>query len=192
MVEGGGDVVEVGLPVLRPGDGRPGHPGRPMDVAVPAGVGLRDVLRAVDGGRRRRRAGRGDDLLEPDRALRRRPVRRRPGRGRRRRADHPRPDPRRGRRRGWRPPTRTAWTGSSWSRRRPPTRGSRPTVAACRGLRLRRLHDGRHRRPGAAVGAAAGELVARARLVAATCRSASGSASPTATRPPRSPGSPTA
>ena len=77
-----------GRPALqRPGDGRPHHPGR-----RPAGARGRRPHHRRDphgrGGRRHRRADRGDDLLEPGRALRRRSaVRARPrarpaGRGR--------------------------------------------------------------------------------------------------------------
>ena len=73
-------------------------------------------------------------------------LRRRPRRRRRRRADHARPHPRRGAPTGSPPPTRTASTGSSSSRRRSTDERLAQTVEACRGLRLRRLDDGRHRR----------------------------------------------
>ena len=45
---------------------------------------------------------------------------------------------------GSRPPTRTGWTGSSWSRRPPPTSGS-PAPSPPAGLGLRHLGDGRDR-----------------------------------------------
>ena len=79
----------------RPGHGRPGHPacGRPGG----AGRHVHDRRAACRPGGGRGRAGRGDDLLEPGRAVRGRTVRRRPGRGRRLGRDHARPHPGRGR-----------------------------------------------------------------------------------------------
>ena len=49
-VEGGADVVEVGVPYSDPGMDGPVIQ-QAVDVAVRAGVGLRDVLRAVEAGR---------------------------------------------------------------------------------------------------------------------------------------------
>ena len=108
----------------RPGDGRARSSRRPPSRRSRPASRTADVLDRR-GGRRRRRPGAGDDLLEPGRALRRRRVRRRPrGRGRGG-ADHPRPDPGRGRRVDRRLRRSTTSTGSSWSRRRRPTSGSR-------------------------------------------------------------------
>ena len=69
-----------------------------VDVAVRAGVGMRDVLRAVEAVAAAGAVPVVMTLLEPDRALRGRPVRRRPGRRRGSGRDHARPDPGRGRR----------------------------------------------------------------------------------------------
>ena len=108
----------------RPGDGRPDDPGRRPAGARPRRPHHRRAPHRR-GGRRHRHADGRHDLLEPRRALRRRPVRPRP-RGRRGSgADHPRPHPGRrpavaGRRRRARPRQ-----GLSWSRRPRPTRGSR-------------------------------------------------------------------
>ena len=56
-VEGGADVIEIGVPYSDPVMDGPVIQ-QAVDVAVRAGVGMRDVLRAVeavaDGGRRRR------------------------------------------------------------------------------------------------------------------------------------------
>ena len=59
-------------------------------------------------------------------------------------------------------------------------------------LRLRHRGDGRHRRPRPRTSDLAGPLVARTTRRSPTCRSASVSASPTATRRPRSRRTPTA
>ena len=124
-------MVDVGLrrhrgrPALqRPGHGRPDDPGRR---AAGARRGRAHQGRAAHGrgGRRDRRPGSGDDLLEPRRALRPRAVRRRSRRRRGSRADHPRPHPRQRRRVDRRRRRRTASTRSSSSHRRPPTRGWR-------------------------------------------------------------------
>ncbi len=85
MVEGGVDIVEVGLPYSRPADGRPGHPARRAGRARRRGQHPRRAAR----GRRRgrdRRADPGHVLLEPDRALRRRRFAADAGRRRRSRA----------------------------------------------------------------------------------------------------------
>ena len=76
----------------RPGHGRPDHPGRRPAGARPRRPHHRRAPHRR-GGRRHRHADRGDDLLEPGRALRRRPVRPRPRRRRGSGADHPRPHP---------------------------------------------------------------------------------------------------
>ena len=47
LVESGADVVEVGLPLQRPGDGRPGHPGRRQPRAGSTAYGSRDIFAAV-------------------------------------------------------------------------------------------------------------------------------------------------
>ncbi len=132
-VEGGADVVEIGVPYSDPGHGRAGDPagGRRRRPGR-----SRHARRAP--GRRGRRRGRcgsgGHELLEPDRALRRRALRRRPRRRRGSGRHHARPHPRRGRRAGSTPPTGPASTGCSWSRRRPAMPGCgrrrRPAVAS--------------------------------------------------------------
>ena len=124
MVEGGVDLVEVGLPVQRPGDGRPGHPGRCRS-RPGRGHPHRPTCSTSCARSRHRRADRRDDVLEPGRALWRRPVRRRPGRGRGSRASS-RPTSRPTRPASGSPRrTPTDSTASSWWRRRPPTRASR-------------------------------------------------------------------
>ena len=107
----------------RPGDGRPDDPGR-----RPAGAGGRHPhrRRARAPSRRSPRPARPTLVMTYWNPVERYgvdAVRRRPGQRRGSRADHARPDARRGRRAGSPPPTRTAWTRSSWSRRPRPTSG---------------------------------------------------------------------
>ena len=71
MVEAGVDVVEVGLPYSDPVMDGPVIQ-RASDIALAGGVRTADALRDRRGGGRRRRAGGRDDVLEPDRAVRRR------------------------------------------------------------------------------------------------------------------------
>ena len=79
--------------VLRPGDGRPRHPGGQPDRPEQRGKHQRRVQGGRDGGQRRRRATH-HELLEPDLPLRRRTVRLRFRERRRCRPDYPRPHPR--------------------------------------------------------------------------------------------------
>ena len=78
MVDAGCDIIEIGLPYSDPV-----MDGPTIQAAAQQALdgGVRTTRRAADGrGRGRdRRADRGDDLLEPRRALRRRALRRRPG-----------------------------------------------------------------------------------------------------------------
>ena len=71
LVEAGVDVVEVGLPVLRPGAWTARSSSGPSTSPLRRAYGTRDVLRTVEAVAATGAAG-GDDLLEPDRALRRR------------------------------------------------------------------------------------------------------------------------
>ena len=73
---GGADVVEIGLPYSDPVMDGPTIQAA-VEPAVRAGVGVRRRAPRGGRGRRGRRRRGGHDLLEPDRALRRRPVRRR-------------------------------------------------------------------------------------------------------------------
>ena len=82
----GCDLVEVGVPVLRPGDGRPDHPGRRRHRAARRASGCATCSRVVERVAAAGGAGRRHDLLEPGAALRRRRVRPRPRRGGRARA----------------------------------------------------------------------------------------------------------
>ena len=178
-VEGGADVVEIGVPYSDPVMDGPVIQ-QAADVAVRAGVGMRDVLRAVEAVAARRRRPGGHDLLEPDRALRRRPVR---------------PRPRRGRRSGAITPDLIPDEAADWlaaSERTgldrvflvaPSSTDARlrSTTAACRGfvyaastMGVTGARDHRRRRRRA--------LVARTRAAAPTRRSASGWASRTATQ----------
>ena len=75
MVDGGCDVIEIGLPYSDPVMDGPTIQ-RAVDAALAGGVRIADVMRTVEARRRDRRADAGHDLLEPDRALRRRAVRR--------------------------------------------------------------------------------------------------------------------
>ena len=94
----GSTLVEVGLPYSDPVMDGPVIQ-RATEVALAAGVRVGRRAAHGRGGGRGRRAGGGDDVLEPGRALRAWPrVRPRPGRRRRCRADHAGPDPGRGRR----------------------------------------------------------------------------------------------
>ena len=63
-------------PLQRPGHGRPGHPAGGGRRRPRRASGMRDVLRAVEAVAAAGRRPGGDELLEPDRALRRRAVRR--------------------------------------------------------------------------------------------------------------------
>ena len=116
-----------GRPALqRPGDGRPDDPGGRRAGAARGGVGIADVLRAVDGGAPTPGPPPlvmtywnpveryGVDAFAADLAAA-------GGAG----VDHAGPHPGRGRRLARGHATRTASTGSSWSRRRRPTSGSR-------------------------------------------------------------------
>ena len=121
MVEGGADIVEIGLPYSDPVlDG-------PViqtadDIALRGGVRIADVLRTV----REAHAATGapvlvHDLLEPDRPLRRRAVRRRPRRGGRRGLHPARPAGRGVRAVARGAPSSTGWPPSSSS---PPAAGT--------------------------------------------------------------------
>ena len=162
--------------LLRPGHGRAHHPGR--RAAGPAGR-RPDRRRAAHrrGGRRHRYARRGDDLLEPRRALRRGALRGRSRRRRRRGPDHPRPDARLrprvvGRGRPARP--RQGLPGRAVVDRR----ADRDDRAGLPRLRLRHCRDGRHRRPHhhERAGRAAGRAhqARLSRTCRATCPSAVG------------------
>ncbi len=185
LVAGGGDIVEVGVPYSDPGmDGPTIQQARR---ARGAGRGCARRRAARRPGRRRRRRGGGRHVvLEPDRPVRRRAVRRRPRRGWWVRGDHARSDPRRGRRldRG----ERRARAGPDLPGRAVarPTRASRSTAAACRGFVYAAVDDGRH---GYADGGRRPRPSSRRPVPEppATSRCASGSGSRTATRPPRSP-----
>ena len=77
MVDAGCDVIEVGLPYSDPVMDGPTIQAAAQQ-ALEGGVRTRDVLRTVEAVAATGHADRGDDLLEPGRALRRRPLRRRP------------------------------------------------------------------------------------------------------------------
>ncbi len=133
MVESGCDVIEVGLPYSDPVMDGPTIQAAAQQ-ALEAGTRTADVIRTVEAV-----AATGAPTVvmtywNPVERYGVERVRPRPRQRRRRRADHPGPGPRRGRRRGWPPPTSTASTRSSWSRRPRPTRGSRMTVESCRGF----------------------------------------------------------
>ena len=119
LVESGCDIVEVGIAYSDPG-----MDGPTIARATEAALARRCAgARRADRGRGDQQGGRprgGDDVLEPGAALRRRRLLAGSGGRGRPRADHPRPDPRRGGRldRGLR--RGTGWTGSSWWRRRRP------------------------------------------------------------------------
>ncbi|CAA9401369.1 MAG: Tryptophan synthase alpha chain, partial [uncultured Pseudonocardia sp.] len=132
-------------PVLRPRDGRPDDPGRRRHRPARRHPAARRAVggRAGHGGRR---SGPGHDLLEPDRALRRRRLGARPRRGRRPRDDHPGPHPRRGRRLAGR--VRRARAGPDLPRGAVVVGGAdRLHHGGDPGLPLRHLDDGRHRGP---------------------------------------------
>ena len=78
MVDAGCDVIEVGLPYSDPVMDGPTIQAAAQQ-ALDGGVRTRDVLRTVEAVAATGTPTRGDDLLEPGRALRRRAVRRRPG-----------------------------------------------------------------------------------------------------------------
>ena len=125
MVDAGCDVIEVGLPYSDPVMDGPTIQAAAQQ-ALDGGVRTRDVLRTVEAVAATGTPDGGDDLLEPRRAATASsPVRRRPGRRRGSGPDHARPDPRQRPRSGSPPPTSTTSTRSSWSRRAPPTSGSR-------------------------------------------------------------------
>ena len=147
-VEAGADVVEIGVPYTDPGMDGPVIQ-EAVDVAVRAGVGMRDVLAAPS--RRSPTAGAVPVVMSYWNPIERygvRAVRHRPGRRRGSGGHHPRPHPRRGGRVARRRRARPTWTGSSWSRRPPPTPGCARRRGRLPRLRLRRLHHGRHRHPG--------------------------------------------
>ena len=96
LVDGGVDAIEVGLPYSDPVLEGP-IIARSHDIALRSGSTTAHVLRTVEAIAATGVAHGRDDLLEPGRAVRRRPVRRRPGRRRRLRPDHARPAARRGR-----------------------------------------------------------------------------------------------
>ena len=129
MVAAGVDIVEVGLPVLRPADGRPRHPGgrrRSRCTRARRPTWCCDVVA------RSRRAGATAVVMSYWNPIERYGVERFADRladagGVRR--DHARPHPRGGRPLDRRHRPRAASTGSSSSRRPRPTPGS-PTVAA--------------------------------------------------------------
>ena len=93
MVDSGCDVIEVGLPYSDPVMDGPTIQAA-AQLALRGGVRTADVLRTVEAVAATGHARRGDDLLEPRRALRRGALRGRSRRRRRRGPDHPRPDAR--------------------------------------------------------------------------------------------------
>ena len=133
MVDAGCDVIEVGLPYSDPVMDGPTIQAAAQQ-ALEGGVRTRDVLRTVEAVAATGHPDGRDDLLEPGRPLRRRPLRPGPRLRRRSRADHARPDPRqrrgvdRGRRRA------TTSTRSSWSRPSSTDARIAMTTAACRGF----------------------------------------------------------
>ena len=133
--------------VLRPADGRPGHPG-----GRAPGAGRRDPGRRRAAHRARRWPATGVPVLvmtywNPVDHYGVRRVRAGPGRRRGQRADHPGPDARRRPGPGWRRPPSTGSTRSSWSRRA--RRGERIKLitVGLRRLRVRGVADGHHRHP---------------------------------------------
>ena len=75
MVDAGCDVIEVGLPYSDPVMDGPTIQAAAQQ-ALDGGVRTADVLRTVEAVAATGTPDRGDDLLEPGRALRRRAVRR--------------------------------------------------------------------------------------------------------------------
>ena len=75
MVDGGCDVIEVGLPYSDPVMDGPTIQAAAQQ-ALEAGTRTADVLRTVEAVAATGVPDPGDDLLEPGRAVRRRPVRR--------------------------------------------------------------------------------------------------------------------
>ncbi len=157
----------AGPAVLRSGHGRRRHPegdpGRSGGRIPPAPRfrrGRRDH-------RARRHSGAGHDLLEPGRAVRRRPVRRRTRRRGRGGAHHARPDSRRGGRVARRPPTAPASTGSSSPLpHRPTSACARPSRRAAASSTRSRPWASRALEPMST--AAARGLVSRLRAAGAT------------------------
>ena len=93
MVEAGCDAIEIGLPYSDPVMDGPTIQAAAQQ-ALDGGVRTADVAQGRRGGGRDRRADPRDDLLEPDRALRRGALGGRPGRGRGSGHDHARHHPR--------------------------------------------------------------------------------------------------
>ena len=124
MVDAGCDVIEVGLPYSDPVMDGPTIQAAAQQ-ALDGGVRTRDVLRTVEAV-----AATGAPTVmmtywNPIERYGAGAVRRRPGLRRGSGPDHARPDPRQRPTSGSPPPTSTTWTRSSWSRRAPPTSGSR-------------------------------------------------------------------
>ena len=189
MIDAGVDVVELGVPYSDPVMDGPIIQ-RAVDAALAGGTRVRRHHPRGRAGGRPRCARAGHDVLEPRAALRRRRVRAGPRRGRRRRADHARPHPRRGgrldRRLGRARPGPRVPRRAQLDARAPGLHGGRLAR-----VRLRRLDHGRD---GGARDASAprpsSSSPTPARPAPSAC--ASGSASPVPSRPPRSPGTPTA
>ena len=97
MVEAGWTSIEVGIPYSDPVMDGPVIQ-RASDIALAGGVRTADTLRIIEAVAPTGAPVVTDDLLEPDRAVRRGRVRPGPGRRRGHRPDHPGPDPGRGRR----------------------------------------------------------------------------------------------
>ncbi len=145
MVDAGCDVIEVGLPYSDPVMDGPTIQAAAQQ-ALDRGVRTTDVLRTVEAVAATGTPDRRDDLLEPRRALRRRPVRARPRRRRGSGADHPRPHAGRrpalaGRRGRARP--RQGLPGRAVLDRR----ADRDDRRRLPRLRLRHRRHGRHRHP---------------------------------------------
>ena len=190
MVDAGCDVIEIGLPYSDPVMDGPTIQAAAQQ-ALERGVRTTDVLRTVEAVAATGVPTAGDDLLEPRRALRRRAVRRRP-----RDAGGA----------GLITPDLTPDSGPEWIAAAdahdldkvflvaPSSTDERiaMTTAACRGFVYATAVMGV---TGARTTTSdlAGPLVARTRArTTRTCRSASGSASAPATRPPRWRRTPTA